>query len=81
MAYERMRGMTIREIAKRYGLSKSRVHQLVAQVEILPPPPVPGFELVQRPGGGYTAQIVTLSTPRQRAYKVRNHRRLYAGQA
>jgi len=81
MALERMKGLTIRQIAKRHGLSKSHVHRLIGLVDILPPSPITGFELVPLDGGGYTARIVTLYTPRQRAYKVRNHRRLYAGQA
>lgn len=79
MAHERMKGLTIREIAKRHCLSKSHVHRLVGQVEILPPNPVHRFDIVPLDGGGYSARFVTHNAPRQRAYKVRNHHRLYAG--
>lgn len=58
MAWERARRLTIRAIAKRHGLSKSRVHQLVRYVERLPPPPRFRYELVQSPGGGFTAALV-----------------------
>lgn len=76
MSHERMRGATLRAIAKRHGLSKSRVHQIVSNVEILPPPPVPECQLVQLPGGGYTARY-SYTWPRSRAYKVRERRRIY----
>jgi hypothetical protein len=75
MAWERMNGATIREIAHRFGLSKSQVHRLVAEVEILPPRQQLRYELVPLPGGGY-AHLAATHTPRQRAYRVRNHRRI-----
>lgn len=78
MAYERMKGLTIRQIAKRHGLSKSHVHRLIGLVDILPPSRVTGFELVPLEGGGYTARIVTLYTPRPRAYQVRGGRKVFA---
>lgn len=77
MAWERSRGATIREIARRHGLSKSRVHQIVADVEILPPPPRPAYELVQSETGALTP-VITYQPGHQRAYKVRNGHRVYA---
>jgi len=78
MCQERMNGLTIRQIAKRHGLSKSHVHRVVADCEILPPNPIPTFELVPSPNGGYRHEI-TYYQPRQKAYNVREHRRLYSG--
>jgi len=78
MRHERMNGATIRQIAKRHGLSKSQVHRITSDCEILPPHPVPIYQLVPAPGGGYRHEI-TYCQPRQRAYKVRDHRRLYSG--
>lgn len=80
MCHERMKGATIRQIAKRYYLSKSQVHRIVGECEILAPNPLPRLELVPASGGEVRAAI-TYEQPRQRAYKVRNHRRLYSGMA
>ena len=77
MAFERMRGATIRELARRFKLSKSQAQRVVAHVEILPPAPVFLCQLVPVPGGGYRA-VQTVAWPRPRAYRVRSHRRVYA---
>lgn len=77
MAHERMNGATVRELARRFNLSKSHVQRIVAHVDIKPPPPISEYYLVPLPGGGYTAMIGYV-TPRQRAYRVRDHRRVYA---
>lgn len=77
LCYERMRGEALRQIAKRHGLSKSQVHRLVLEVEILPPTPETTVELVPLPGGGYTWRHGPAVYRRSRAYKVRNHRRVY----
>lgn len=77
MAHERMHGATIREIAHKFKLSKSQAHRIVRDVEILPPTPFIGYELVPRHGGGYYAQTV-VRWPCPRVYKVRNHRKVYA---
>lgn len=80
LAYERMKGATIRGLSKHFNLSKSQVHRIVANVEILIPAPFAVYSLVPLATGGYTAAI-SYDRPRQRAYKVRDHRRLYAGMA
>jgi hypothetical protein len=80
ICHERMKGMTIRQIAKRYYLSKSQVHRIVWECEILPPNPIPRFELVPSSSGGVKVAI-TYERTRPRGYKVRNGRRLYSGMA
>ena len=76
MAYERLRGATVRAIAKRFGLSKSRVHQIVADVEIIGPPPRYGTVLVHLPGGGYGLAPGERLDPGITAYKVRDGKRV-----
>lgn len=61
MAWERMRGAKIRQIARQHRLSKSQVHRLVRHIEILPPPTRYVHKLVPLPGGGYSAVIVVAS--------------------
>jgi hypothetical protein len=70
MCHERMSGATVRQIAVRHFLSKSHVHRIVADCEILSPRPNFGFELVPLPGGmGYTWRHGPASYPKPRAYK------------
>ena len=60
LARQRMFGRTIRQIAKRHGLSKSQVHRLVKDVAIVcsdrrqkPEKPLYCFELVPLSGAGF----------------------------
>lgn len=79
MRCERMRGATIRAIARLFGVSKSLAWLIVAEVEILPLPPENPVVLVQLPSGGFTWRHGAPIPRHPRAYKVRNHRRLYPG--
>lgn len=77
LCYERMKGATLRQLAKRHGLSKSQVHRIVGETEILPQSLEATIELVPLAGGGYTWRHGPAIYPRPRAYKVRNHQRIY----
>lgn len=77
MRWRRAYGATIRQIARHVGLSKSRVHEIVADVAIVPPRPENTLELVRLPSGGYTARPGPTTYPRPRTYKVRDGKRVY----
>jgi Mor family transcriptional regulator len=59
MAWERMKGATIRALAARYRLSKSQVHRLLRHIEKMPPPARCRAELVPTPDGFHRVRYVT----------------------
>jgi hypothetical protein len=58
MAWERMKGATIRALAARHRLSKSQVHRLVRHIEKMPPPARYRAELVPTPDGFHSVRYV-----------------------
>lgn len=70
LAHQRMFGRTIRQIAKRHGLSNSLVHRLVKDVAIVcgdrrqkPEKPLYSFELVPLPDAGFFSSTAWLHCP------------------
>lgn len=72
---ERAEGATIRRLAARYGLSKSRVHVIVRTIEIRPPAPRLVVQTVHPPEGGCYAQAAFVPGPKPRGYTLRHGRR------
>ncbi|WP_449369727.1 hypothetical protein [Thiomonas sp.] len=77
MRYARMRCATIRQIAQQFGLSRSRAHHIVADVELLPHI-ASEHELIPLPGGGYAWRTVT-RLEKTRAYRVKDGKCVFPG--
>ena len=76
MAQMRMMGATIRAIARRFNLSRSRTWEIVAGCEIIGPPPRYEVELVRTPSGAISWRHGERINPGIRAYRVIHGRRV-----
>lgn len=76
ICWERAQGAVIRDLARQHGLSKSMIWKIVAEVELLPPPPRIWSELVHHEKGGYGA-LFHYAPGRSRAYRMSEGRRQY----
>lgn len=76
ICWERAQGAVIRALAAKHGLSKSMIFKIVAEVELLPPPPRIWTELVHHENGGISA-CFHAAPGRSRAYRMAAGRRRY----
>ncbi len=76
ICWERAQGAVIRALAAKYGLSKSMIFKIVAEVELLPPPPRIWTELVHHENGGI-GPVYHVSHPKGRAFRMSEGRRRY----
>lgn len=76
ICWERAKGAVLRDLARRHGLSKSMIWKIVAEVELLPPPPRLWAEPVHHKGGGISA-CIHAEPGRSRAYRMVAGRRYY----
>lgn len=73
---ERACGAVIRDLARQHGLSKSMIWKIVADIELLPPPPRIWAELVHQESGGISP-LFHQAPGRGRAYRMVAGRRRY----
>ena len=76
MRADRATGLTVRALARRYGVSKSQAHRITQGVELHPPPPRFVVRIVPTAGGGFAHVVTPEPGPPHRAYKVRHGRRV-----